>query len=111
EKRLKKIEEEGKEVGVGGGEEMAVAKKSGCYEQWGEGVYEYGERDELEEEVGFWENMMSEEEEGCRFERGGVLNIEEDAEMVSIELRKDERDILVREGCEGYGREVKDLVL
>ncbi|MCY7732830.1 amino acid adenylation domain-containing protein [Bacillus safensis] len=93
------------------GQEIALAKKTASYQQWAEALYEYAQTNQLQEQVPFWQNIISQEEEGSPFQTPALFNIEEHAEILSIQLTKDQTDILLRQASQAYRTEVNDLLL
>ncbi|MBR3207605.1 MAG: non-ribosomal peptide synthetase, partial [Bacillus sp. (in: Bacteria)] len=93
------------------GQEITLAKKTASYQQWAEALYEYAQTDQLQEQVPFWQNIISQEEEGSPFQTPALFNIEEHAEILSIQLTKDQTDILLRQASQAYRTEVNDLLL
>ncbi|KPN13027.1 non-ribosomal peptide synthetase [Bacillus australimaris] len=93
------------------GQEIALAKKTASYPQWAEALYEYAQTDQLQEQVSYWQQIIDQEEEGSPFQTPALFNIEEHAEILSIQLTKDQTDILLRQASQAYRTEVNDLLL
>lgn len=92
-------------------QEIALAKKTASYQQWADALYEYAQTDQLQEQVPFWQKIMDQEEEGSPFQTPALFNIEEHAEILTVQLTKDQTDILLRHASQAYRTEVNDLLL
>ncbi|PRO40487.1 non-ribosomal peptide synthetase [Bacillus sp. LLTC93] len=93
------------------GQEIILAKKTASYKQWADALYEYAQTDQLQEQVPFWEKITDQEEEGSPFQTPALSNIEEHADILSVQLTKEQTDILLRQASQAYRTEVNDLLL
>ncbi|PCK23143.1 non-ribosomal peptide synthetase [Bacillus pumilus] len=93
------------------GQDVVLAKKTASYEQWADALYEYAQTDPLQEQASFWQKITDQEEEGSPFQTPALSNIEEHAEILSIQLTKEQTDILLRKASQAYRTEVNDLLL
>ncbi|WP_144481912.1 non-ribosomal peptide synthetase [Bacillus pumilus] len=96
---------------VAAGQEITLAKKTASYQQWAEALDQYAQTDQLQEQVPFWEKIIDHEEEGSPFQTPALFNIEEHAEILTVQLTKDQTDILLRHASQAYRTEVNDLLL
>ncbi|KEP25300.1 non-ribosomal peptide synthetase [Bacillus zhangzhouensis] len=93
------------------GQEIVLAKKTASYKQWADALYEYAQTDQLQEQVPFWQKITDQEEEGSPFQTPALSNIEEHADILSVQLTKEQTDILLRQASQAYRTEVNDLLL
>lgn len=93
------------------GQDVVFAKKTASYQQWADALYEYAQTDQLQEQASFWQRVIGKEEEGSPFQTPALSNIEEHADILSVQLTKHQTEILLRQASQAYRTEVNDLLL
>ncbi|QGX67142.1 amino acid adenylation domain-containing protein [Bacillus sp. ms-22] len=93
------------------GQDVVLAKKTASYKQWADALYEYAQTAQLQEQASFWQKITDQEEEGSPFQPPALSNIEEHAEILSVQLTKEQTDILLRQASQAYRTEINDLLL
>ncbi|MGP3739943.1 condensation domain-containing protein [Bacillus sp. 4A_MP2] len=93
------------------GQDILFAKKTASYKQWADALYEYAQTDQLQAQASFWQKIKDQEEEGSPFQLPALSNIEEHAEILSVQLTKEQTDRLLRQASQAYRTEINDLLL
>ncbi|MEK4317564.1 non-ribosomal peptide synthetase [Bacillus sp. FSL R7-0229] len=93
------------------GQDIIFAKKTASYKQWADALYEYAQTDQLQAQASFWQKIKDQEEEGSPFQLPALSNIEEHAEILSVQLTKEQTDMLLRQASQAYRTEINDLLL
>ncbi|MFJ5965681.1 amino acid adenylation domain-containing protein [Bacillus sp. NPDC093026] len=93
------------------GQAVTFAKKTASYKRWADALYEYAQTETLLKQARFWQQVIDKEGEGSPFQKPALSNIEEHAEIRSVQLTKNQTETLLKQASQAYRTEVNDLIL